>query len=146
MSRSRAARCALETMEKVTVCNEHCWPVFKLVPTLRGFVNGELVLCLAESQEKTEPTRGRHLLPIGGVVEPSLLVKKNNVFVSHRGRVTKVAPECLRKASAAEQNELGHHDERKIMLKCTTEKPSRGKNPCSMILVIFLTLRCHAQQ
>ena len=29
--------------------------------------------------------------------------KKNNVFVSFRGRVTKVAPECLRKASVAEQ-------------------------------------------
>ena len=29
--------------------------------------------------------------------------KKHNVFASHRGRVTKVAPECLRKASVAEQ-------------------------------------------
>ena len=29
--------------------------------------------------------------------------EKNNVFVSYRGRVTKVAPECLRKASVAEQ-------------------------------------------
>ena len=30
-------------------------------------------------------------------------VEKNNVFVSYRGRVTKVARECLRKASVAEQ-------------------------------------------
>ena len=29
--------------------------------------------------------------------------EKNNVFVFYRGRVTKVAPECLRKASVAEQ-------------------------------------------
>ena len=29
--------------------------------------------------------------------------EKNHVFVSYRGRVTKVAPECLRKASVAEQ-------------------------------------------
>ena len=29
--------------------------------------------------------------------------EKNHVFVSYRGRVTKVAPECLRMASVAEQ-------------------------------------------
>ena len=29
--------------------------------------------------------------------------EKNNMFVSYRGPVTKVAPECLRKASVAEQ-------------------------------------------
>ena len=29
--------------------------------------------------------------------------EKNNVFLSYRGRVTKVAPECLRQASVAEQ-------------------------------------------
>ena len=29
--------------------------------------------------------------------------EKNNVFVSYRGRVTQVAPECLRKANVAEQ-------------------------------------------
>ena len=29
--------------------------------------------------------------------------EKNNVFESYRGCVTKVAPECLRKASVAEQ-------------------------------------------
>ena len=29
--------------------------------------------------------------------------RRTNVFVSYRGRVTKVAPECLRKASVAEQ-------------------------------------------
>ena len=36
---------------------------------------------------------------------PAIVVgkEKNNVFVSYRGRVTKVAPECLRKASVAEQ-------------------------------------------
>ena len=32
--------------------------------------------------------------------------EKNNVFVSYRGRVAKVAPECLRKASVAEQMSL----------------------------------------
>ena len=36
---------------------------------------------------------------------PTIVVgkEKNNVFVSYRGRVTKVAPEFLRKASVAEQ-------------------------------------------
>ena len=81
---------------------------------------------------------------------PAIVVgkEKNNVFVSYRGRVTKVAPECLRKASVAEQNELGHHDEKKSPCSKvhSTGKTSRGKNPCSMILVIFLTSRCHAQQ
>ena len=53
---------------------------------------------------KTAPTRGRRLLPIRGMVQALLSAeKKNNVFVSYRGRVTKVAPECLRKASVVEQ-------------------------------------------
>ena len=36
---------------------------------------------------------------------PAIVVgnEKNNVFVSCRGRVTRVAPQCLRKASVAEQ-------------------------------------------
>ena len=78
---------------------------------------------------------------------PAIVVgkEKNNAFVSYRGRVTKVAQECLREASAAEQNELGHHDEKKRNSSKvhSTGKTSRGKNPCSMILVMFLTSRCH---
>ena len=38
-------------------------------------MNGEVVYVLAEGHEKTEPTRGRHLLPIGDMVEPSLLAE-----------------------------------------------------------------------
>ena len=68
-----------------------------------GIMTGELVF-VCRKVKKTEPTREQHLLPICSVVQPLLLAKrKNNVFVSSRGRVTKVAPECLQKASVAEQ-------------------------------------------
>ena len=36
----------------VTVCDEHCWPVFELVLTPKGLVNGEVVYVLAEGQQK----------------------------------------------------------------------------------------------
>ena len=49
--------------------------------------------------KKNKLTRERHSLPIGGTV----VGKEKHKFVSYRGRVTKVAPECLRKASVAEQ-------------------------------------------
>ena len=39
------------------------------------------------------------------------------MFVSHRGRVTKVVPECVRRASVVEQrNELGHFDGRESLV------------------------------
>ena len=61
-------------------------------------------LCFAKSQEKTEPTRRRHVLPIGEVVQQMLLAKRRTTCSClHRGCVTNVAPECLRKASVAEQ-------------------------------------------
>ena len=41
---------------------------------------------------------------IGGMVQPFVVrTEKNSVFVSHRGGVTKVTPEVLRKASVAAQ-------------------------------------------
>ena len=50
---------------------------------------------------------------------PAVVVdkEKNNVFVSYRGRVTKVAPEFLRKASVAEQMSLGHRDEGESLVR-----------------------------
>ena len=64
-------------------------------------MNGELGF-VWRKVKRNEPTRGLHLLPIGGRSSHVVGKKKNNVFVSYRGRVTKVAPECLRKASVAE--------------------------------------------
>ena len=73
-----------------------------------GFVTGELFL---RKVKKKQNRRGQHLLP-NRWYAPAIVVGKerNNVFVFYRGRATKVALECLRKASVA-ANELGHHDE-----------------------------------
>ena len=59
---------------------------------------------MAKSQEKTR-TDARTALVTHRWHGPAIVVgkEKNNVLVSYRGRVTKVAPECLRKASVAEQ-------------------------------------------
>ena len=59
----------------------------------------------AESREKNS-TDARTALVTHPWCGPGIVVvrkEKNNVFVSYRGRVTKVAPECLRKASVVEQ-------------------------------------------
>ena len=53
---------------------------------------------------KNEPTRGTALVTHRWYGPAIVVGKENNsVFVSYRGRVTKVAPECVRKASVAEQ-------------------------------------------
>ena len=69
---------------------------------------------------KTEPTRGLHITHRW--YGPAIVVgkEKNSVFVSYRGRVTKVAPECLRKASVAEQMSFGHFEERESLVRKST--------------------------
>ena len=66
-------------------------------------MNGELV-CVWRKVKKNR-TDARTALVTHRWYGPATVVDndKNHVFVSYRGRVTKVAPECLRKASVAEQ-------------------------------------------
>ena len=69
----------------------------------QGIVNGELVYVWRKVKENRTDTRTA--LVTHRWYGPAIVVgkEKNSVFVSHRGRVTKVAPECLRQASVAEQ-------------------------------------------
>ena len=69
----------------------------------QGIVNGELNHVWRKV--KKNRTDARTALVTHRWYGPAIVVgkEKNNVFVSHRGRVTEVAPECLRKASVAEQ-------------------------------------------
>ena len=68
-----------------------------------GIVNGELVYVW--SKVKKNRTDARTALVTHRWYGPAIVVgkDKNDVLVSYRGRVTKVAPECLRKASIADQ-------------------------------------------
>ena len=75
-----------------------------------------------EKSGKTEPTRGRY--------GPAIVVgrEKNNVFMSYRVRVTKVASECLRKASVAEKVSSDITTKEKALFEMTLDKEnSRGK-------------------
>ena len=148
MSRSGDARRAFETMDTSHGLRRALLAGVPARAHTQGTVNGELV-CVWRKVKKNR-TDARTALVTHRWYGPAIGVgkEKNNAFVSYRGRGTKVAPGCLRKASVAEQNELGHHDEKKKPCSkvLSTGKSSRGKNPCSMILVIFLTPRCHAQQ
>ena len=92
-----AARRAFESMD-TSDCLRRALLELERVKT-QGIVTGELVFVWRKSR-KTEPTRGQHRW-----YGPAIVVgqEKNHMFVSHRGRVTKVALGCLRKASVAEQ-------------------------------------------
>ena len=68
-----------------------------------GTANGELVYVWRKvKKNQTDP---RTALVTHRWYGPAIVVgkEKNSAFVSSRGRATKVAPECLRKASVAEQ-------------------------------------------
>ena len=69
-----------------------------------GIVNGELVNVWRKV--KKNRTDARTALVTHRWYGPAIVVgkEKNNVFVSYRGRVTKVAPECVRKASVAQMS------------------------------------------
>ena len=103
-------------------------------------VNGELVLCLVEGQ--TEQDRCANSARVTPLVRSSNLgwSGENNVFVSCRDRVTKVAPASLRKAGVP-----GHMSWDITMKKKTLfENASDGDNIswedlCSTNLVNFLT-------
>ena len=87
---------------RVTVGDARCWQGFERSHT-QGIVTGELVFVWRKV--KKNGTDARTALVAHRWYGPPIVVakEKDNVFVSCRGRVTKVAPECLRKASVAEQ-------------------------------------------
>ena len=59
---------------------------------------------------------------------PAIVVdkEKNNVFVFYRRRVTKVAPECLRKASVAEQMSWDITTKEKPMFETALDKENHS--------------------
>ena len=69
----------------------------------QGIVNGELVYLWRKAKKNRTDARTAHVTHRW--YGPAIVVgkEKDSVLVSYRGRVTKVAPEFLRKASVAEQ-------------------------------------------
>ena len=106
----------------------------------QGIVNGELVYVCERSRTELVTHRWHG---------PAIVVgkEKNNVFVSYRGGVTKVATECLRKASASEPMSWDITTKEKTLFEMAPDKENLfvGNNPCSMKLVNFLTLRCQTR-
>ena len=97
-------------------------------------MNGELVSVWRKVKKK--PNRSADCTCYQSVVWSSIVVgkEKNNVFISYRDRVTKVAPECFRKASGVAEQITWDISTRKKALcvnRHSTEKTFRGKNPCS---------------
>ena len=115
MSRSGDARRAFETTDTSHRLRRALLASVRESVHTQGIENGEL-----DVRRKVKKNRNdaRTALVTHRWYGPAIVVgkEKNNVFVSYRGRVTKVAPECLRKASVAEQNELGHYDERESLV------------------------------
>ena len=98
-----AARRTFETMDTSHRLRRALLAGVRASAHSQGIVNCELVLCLAEASEKTRLTP-RTALVTHQCYCPAIVVgKEKHKFVSYRGRVTKVAPECLREASVAEQ-------------------------------------------
>ena len=106
-------------------------------------MTGELVFVWRKVQKKQKRRAGTALVTHRWH-DPAIVVgnEKNNMFVSCRGRVTKVAPECLQKASVAEHMSWNIKTKEKALFeRHSTKKTSRGKNPCSMNPVDFLNPR-----
>ena len=83
----------------------------------QGIVNGELVYVWRKVKKKRTDARMAHVTHRW--YGPAIVVgkEKNNVFVSYRGRVTQVAPECLRNASVAVQMGWGISTEEKALFE-----------------------------
>ena len=97
------ARRAFETMDTSHRLRRALLAGVRASSHTHWIVNGELV-CVWRKVKKNR-TDARTALVTHRWYGPASVVgkEKNNAFVSYRGRVTKVAPECLRKASVAEQ-------------------------------------------
>ena len=138
-----AARRAFETMVTSHHLRRALLAGLRASAHTQGIVNGELVYVWRKV--KKNRTDARMALVTHRWYGPAIVVgkEKNNVFVSYRGRVTKVAPECLRKASVAEQMWWDITTEEKALFEKALggENLSR-KNPRSMNLVNILIQRC----
>ena len=98
-----AARRAFETMDTSHRLRRALLAGIPASSHTQGIVTGELVSVWRKI--KKNRTDARTALVTHRWYGPATVVgkEKNNVFVSFRGRVTKVAPECIRKASVADQ-------------------------------------------
>ena len=66
--------CAFETMDTIRL--RRALLAFVRARThIKGICERRTGLCFGGRSTKTEPTRGRHLLPIGDMVEPSVLAE-----------------------------------------------------------------------
>ena len=85
-------------------------------------MTGELVF--VRRKLKKNKTNARTALVTHRWYGPAIVLgrEKNNVFVSYLGRVTKVAPECLRKASVAEQKSWDITTKEKALFETALEK------------------------
>ena len=88
----------------------------------QGIVNGELVYVWRKV--KKNRTDARTALGTHRWYSPAMVLGKemNNVFVSHRGRVTKIAPECLGKVSVAEQMSWDMTTKEKALFESALDK------------------------
>ena len=98
-----AVRRAFETMDTSHRVRRALYAGVRASSHTHRSVTGELVLVWR--RVKKNRTDARTALVTHQWYGPAIVFgkEKNNVFVSYGGRVTKVAPECLRKASVAEQ-------------------------------------------
>ena len=98
-----AARRAFETMDTSHRLRRALLAGVRASAHTQGIVTGELVNVWRKVKKNT--TDARTALVTHRWHGPASVVGKenNNVFVSYLGRLTKVAPECLQKASVAEQ-------------------------------------------
>ena len=108
-----AARRAFETMDTSHCLRRALLAGVRASAHTQEIVNGELVYVLRKV--KKNRTDARTAFVTHQWYGPAIVVgkEKNNVFVSYRGRVTKVAPECLRKGSVAEKMSWALRRERK---------------------------------
>ena len=88
----------------------------------QGVVTGELVFVWRKV--KKNRTDARTALVTHRWYGPGIVLgkEKNNVFVSYGGRVTKVAPECLRNARVAEQMSWDITTKEKALFDTTLDK------------------------
>ena len=99
-----AARRALETMDTRHRVRRAFLAEVRASSYNQGIETGEKWFFVWRKVKKNR-TDARTALVTHRWHGPAIVVgkEKNNVFVSYHGRLTKVAPECLRKASVAEQ-------------------------------------------
>ena len=122
MSLLWAARRAFETMDTSHTLRRALLAGVRASGHTQGIVNGELVYVWRKV--KKNRTDARMALGTHRWYSPAMVVGKemNNVFVSNRGHVTQVAPECLGKVSVAEQMSWDMTTKEKTLFESALEK------------------------